>query len=479
VAQVAGSGIVHRAHELTAGAGLFTVSGAPDDYDRLLAAVGDASVVLIGEASHGTHEFYRERARITRRLIDELGFHAVAIEGDWPDAARVDRYVRGGGRDRTAAAALGGFRRFPSWMWRNTVVADFVSWLRARNSAERSPERRCGFYGLDLYSMRTSMDAVVEYLAERDPAAAAVARLRYSCFDQVGLANPDEAGQQYGYAVRSGALDPCEDEVVAQLLDLRESRAALVRGGGSTGGLVRGDEAAAEEADAFFDAERNARLVHDAERYYRAMYHGRASSWNLRDTHMMETLAELRLHLSSRVHRPRIVVWAHNSHVGDARATELGRPTAPTGQRQHTLGQLARQRWPGETFLLGLTTSGGTVTAAADWGGPMTRMPVLPARPGSIEHVLGRWEVPAFYCFTGELALGPDGTARVGEVLLQRAIGVIYRPQTERASHWFGAAPHDEFDAVLHIDTTTALEPLDRTARWDRGEAPETYPTGL
>ncbi len=273
-------------------------------------------------------------------------------------------------------------------------------------------------------------------------------------------------------------MDPCEDAVVAQLVDLQRRRTEL---------LAPADGMAAE--DAYFAAARNAALVHNAELYYREMYRGRASSWNIRDQHMADTLAALREHLATRVERPRIVVWAHNSHVGDARATALSRPDRPGGERQLNLGQLVRQRWPGEAFIVGLTTSRGTVTAAADWGGPMLRRTVLPAGPGTFEQAFSSWGLPAFWSRTGaRLQGGATGSAhdqaptlvvRPGDVLLERAIGVIYRPETEHVSHWFAADMHAQFDAVIHLDRTSALEPLDRTVRWDRGEPPETYPTGL
>ena len=465
---------------------LHEVTGSGHDYDGLVDAIGDATLVLIGEASHGTQEFYRERARLTSRLID-AGFDAVAIEGDWPDALRVDHYVRGDYAaaaapgfaglppDDSARAALRGFRRFPSWMWRNTVVADWLEWLRARNGAQRFGVRRAGFYGLDLYSMRTSMSDVIAYLDRTDAAAAAAARHRYGCFDSVGIAAGEDLGQEYGFAVTRGRLDPCEDAVVAQLVDLQRRRAEL----------LAPDGIAAE--DAFFAAARNAALVHNAELYYREMYRGRASSWNIRDQHMADTLAALREHLATRVERPRIVVWAHNSHVGDARATALSRPDRPGGERQLNLGQLVRQRWPGESFIVGLTTTRGTVTAAADWGGPMLRRTVLPAGSGTFEQAFSSWGPAAFWCRTGARLQGsgagaggrPTLVVRPSDVLLERAIGVIYRPETEHVSHWFAADLHAQFDAVIHIDRTSALEPLDRTIRWDRGEPPETYPTGL
>ncbi len=443
---------------------LKAVTGSPEDYDSLIEAVGDSSIVLIGEASHGTAEFYEQRAVITRRLIEELGFNAVGIEGDWPDADRVDRYVRNDLEDvgdLTGIQALAGFQRFPAWMWRNQVILEWVDWLRFRNATCSSQADRVGFYGLDLYSMRTSMAAVVAYLDRVDPPAAAAAKHRYACFDQVGISDPAHLGQEYGYAVTSGSLDPCEDAVVAELVDLNSRRLALVAQDGQVA------------EDAFFAAQRNAALVHDAELYYRAMYQGRASSWNLRDSHMVETLAALREHLGRRVQRPKIVVWAHNSHVGDARATELSRPDQRGGEQQHNVGQLVRTRWPRESFVIGLTTSHGSVTAASDWGGPTLQRTVRPAREGSFERVFHDCGVPAFYALMSEDSIEADA------VMLERAIGVIYRPETERASHWFAANMAKQFDAVIHIDKTTALTPLDRTSRWDHGEPPETYPTGL
>lgn len=467
-----------RAPQVPTNAAMAPIVGAAADYDLLLDAIGDATLVLIGEASHGTHDFYRERARITRRLIDERGFHAVAIEGDWPDTARADRYARDlpaspglavapQPPDRSASEALSGFRRFPEWMWRNADVARFLEWLRARNAGERFAQRRVGMFGLDLYSMQSSMAAVIAYLSQVNPAAARDAAARYACFDQVGISDPERVGAEYGYAVTRGALDPCEDDVVAELLDLAAQRTALL----STDGQLA--------EDAYFDAVRNAQAVLDAEVYYRAMYYGRTTSWNLRDSHMVDTLAALREHLGTRVDRPKVVVWEHNSHVGDARATELGRPDRPGGLRQHNVGQLVRERWPGESYIVGLTTSTGTVTAASDWGGPMRRMAVLPARTDSYEHAMSRWQVPAFVALTGAGPLGPEGTARPGEALLERAIGVIYRPDTERVSHWFTARLHEQFDALIHIDTTSALQPLDPSSHADRSEPPETYPSGL
>ncbi|MGH9085193.1 MAG: erythromycin esterase family protein [Acidimicrobiales bacterium] len=425
------------------------LTGAASDYDGLLGMVGDRRFVLLGEASHGTHEFYRERARITQRLIDEKGFNAVAVEADWPDAYRVNRYVLGQSTDDDAVAALADFRRFPAWMWRNTDVVRFIEWLRARNDAHHLPTK-ARFYGLDLYSLRASMEAVVTYLDVVDPHAAAAARARYSCFDHVAGEGPE-----YGHAVALDVMVPCEEEVVAELVELRQRAVDL----------LRRDGWAAE--DAFFYAEQNARLVLNAERYYRAMYRGRVSSWNLRDRHMTETLEALTTHLDRQLGRARVVVWEHNSHVGDARATELG------AHGELNVGQLVRTRWPGDSLLVGFTTHSGRVTAASEWGGPAERKHVRPALAGSHEALL--------HTAGGNLLLpmGERAGHPLDDPLLERAIGVIYRPETERQSHWFHARLAQQFDAVIHLDRTAAVEPLDRTTLWDAGEPPETYPTGL
>ena len=426
------------------------IDGSPDDYDDLWDLVGDRRFVLLGEASHGSHEFYRERPRITQRLIDDHGFTAVAVEADWPDAYRVNRYVQGLSHDRDATEALSGFRRFPSWMWRNADVVRFVEWLRARNDAHQAPTK-AGFYGLDLYSLATSMDAVVDYLESIDPVAAAEARERYSCFDHVRGEGPE-----YGHAVALDVMVPCEDEVVAQLIDLRRRAGELLAHDG------RGAE------DEFFFAEQNARLVHDAEQYYRAMYRGQVHSWNLRDRHMAGTLAALADHLDRTTGGARVVVWEHNSHIGDARATEMGL------RGELNLGQLVRTAAPDDSLLVGFTTSHGTVTAASDWGGPAERKQVRQAMPGSFEDLFHEHGAAQFLL----PLVGVD--QRIGATsLLERAIGVIYRPHTERASHWFHARMPQQFDAVVHLDHTTAVEPLERSSRWDDGEPPETYPSGL
>jgi erythromycin esterase-like protein len=428
------------------------LTGSSADYDPLLDFIGDARFVLLGEASHGTHEFYRERAKITKRLIQEKGFSAVAVEADWPDAWRVNRYVQGLGADPDAEEALAGFRRFPAWMWRNADVLDFIGWMRAYNDSPAPGVGAAGFFGLDLYSLHASIEAVLNYLDKVDPAGAARARHRYACFEGYG-----EDAQAYGYAAGFGLSQSCESEVVAQLLDLQRRADEY----------ARRDGRAAE--DDFFYAQQNARLIKNAELYYRTMFHGRVSSWNLRDEHMASTLEALLLHLELRNPETKVVVWAHNSHLGDARATQMGRAG------EWNLGQLVRQRYGHDCVLTGFTTYTGTVTAASNWDGPAERKKVVPAMPGSYEALFHEAGIPAFL-----LTLPRESHVANGlrESMLERAIGVIYRPETEFASHYFHARLSDQFDAVIHFDRTRAVEPLEPTAEWS-GEPAETFPSGV
>ena len=435
----------------TVGGLVHPLTGAVGDFDPLIARVGDARFVLIGEASHGTHEFYRIRAEITKRLITEKGFGAVAVEADWPDAYRVNRYVRATSDDADAVEALAGFLRFPQWMWRNADVLDFIGWLRAHNDSLARHEPRVGFYGMDLYSLHASMAAVLLYLDSVDPSGARRARNRYACFDQFG-----DDPQRYGHAASGGYARSCEAEVVAQLVDLRRSAAEY----------AQRDHGIAP--DALFYAEQNARLVANAEEYYRAMFGSRASSWNLRDRHMAETLEALDTHLSRDERPPKIVVWAHNSHLGDARATEMSR------SGELNVGQLMRERHGRNAVLVGFSTYSGTVTAASEWGAAAERKIVRPALPGSYESLFHEMGGPNFM-----LDLAGNGDATLQRPKLQRAIGVIYRPETERQSHYYHATLHRQFDALLHYDMTRAVEPLERTAAWVRGDTPETFPSAL
>jgi erythromycin esterase-like protein len=432
--------------------GAHPLTGTAADYDPLIGLIGDARLVLLGEASHGTHEFYRERARITQRLIQEKGFTAVAVEADWPDAYRVNCYVRGESRDASPEEALRGFTRFPTWMWRNTDVVDFVGWLRAYNDTR--PAGQAGFYGLDLYSMFNSIEAVLGYLDRVDPAAARRARDRYSCFDHYG-----EDSQAYGYAASFDLDRSCEDEAVQQLIELQRRAPEYM----SRDGRIA--------EDAFFYAEQNARLVRNAEEYYRTMFHGRVSSWNLRDRHMAQTLDELVAHLDRQGGPAKVVVWEHNSHLGDARATEMGQAG------ELNVGQLVRQQYGRDAVLVGFTTHRGTVTAATDWGGPAERKQVRPALPDSYETLFHNLGIPRFLL---RLRDGDRVASALRDPRLERAIGVIYRPETERLSHYFRARLSDQFDAVIHFDASRAVEPLERTSEWHAGEeAPETFPTGL
>jgi erythromycin esterase-like protein len=407
-----------------------------DAFDRF----GDARIVLLGEATHGTHEFYAARAAITRRLIERHGFNIVAVEGDWPDIAQIDDYVR-----HNAPRLRRGdpFARFPTWMWRNQEVLAFADWLRSHN-ASLPQERRATMRGLDVYSMGESIHAVISYLDANDQAGAAEAKGRYGC-----LLHWQDEPQHYGRAVEYGRLEACEEAVVTQLRDLLEDRMMLI----------------AQDGEAFFDAEQNARIVRSAERYYRAMYRGSAESWNLRDRHMFDTLQRLLAHHED----ARAVIWAHNSHIGNASATAMG------WRGETNIGELARAGYGDEAVLIGFGADRGTVAAASDWGAGMQVMQVRPARDDS-------WE--AAFRRTGNARSLTDwrGAKRdflseaLSQTLLERAIGVVYRPQTERMSHYFEAVLADQFDAFVWFEETRAVAPLGV----DRPHgAPETWPFGL
>jgi erythromycin esterase-like protein len=412
--------------------------------------IGTARFALIGEASHGTHEFYRERAGITKRLIKEKKFTAVAAEADWPDAYRVNRYVRGASDDVDAVEALADFRRFPTWMWRNTVVVEFIEWLRAHNDALAPDAPKVGFYGLDLYSLHASMKAVLRYLEKVDPEAAKRARERYSCFDHFG-----EDIQVYGFMTHLNLAKSCEEEVINQLVELQQWAHDYAR----RDGRLREDE--------LFYAEQNARLVKNAEAYYRSMFLEEVSSWNLRDRHMAETLDALVAYRERAGGPAKVAVWEHNSHLGDARATDMSR------RGELNVGQLTREKYGRDAVLIGFTTYQGTVTAASNWDKPAERKRVRPALPESYEALFHTTERERF------LLIWNEGDA-IAESLraprLERAIGVIYRPETERQSHYLRAQLPQQFDVVLHCDETQAVKPLELTAEWEAGEVPETFP---
>lgn len=393
--------------------------------DGLLDRIGNARVVLLGEATHGTSEFYRMRTLITQQLILHRGFSAVAIEGDWPDASAVDRYIRHSRvRDRTWTP----FARFPTWMWRNAETHELIEWLRAYN-ARSAPA--VSFSGLDLYSMYTSAYEVVRYLDRVDPQAARAARERYG-----RLAPWEHDPAAYGRAALVNRLSSCEADVIAMLRDLLGKRL----------------EYASHDGDEFFDAAQNARVVAEAEQYYRAMYYGAAESWNLRDQHMFDTMRSIIAHRDN----AKLIVWEHNSHVGDAGATEM----AVRGERN--VGQLCRGAFGDDVYIIGFGTDRGTVAAAPAWDEPMQRMRIVPARDDSYERLCHDSGVPAFL-----LSLrNPVRDALRDELAdprLERAIGVVYRPDTELQSHYFQAILPAQFDEYVWFDITEAVHPLTET----------------
>jgi erythromycin esterase-like protein len=416
-------------------------------FGRLFDRFAGARVVLLGEASHGTSEFYRARAAITRRLIEAHGFTIVAAEADWPDAASFNRHVKGRPRAEDAEPA---FQRFPTWMWRNAEVQAFLDWLR-RHNADRPPERQAGFYGLDLYSLSASMRAVIDYLERVDPEAAKVARRRYGCLMPWG-----GVPQQYGRMALNSGYALCEDAVVEMLQDLNAKRMQY----------------AFSDGEQFLDAAANARLVKDAEAYYRAMYNGAADSWNVRDRHMFDTLCLLLDHAGpeTTAAEAKAVVWAHNSHIGDARHTDMG-----LVREELNIGQLARERFGEAAALVGFGTHAGTVACADDWDEPMKIKRVNPSRPGSYERQAHDAGAPRFLL---DLREGAHEAARQSllEPRLERFIGVIYRPKTERWSHYVECQLPRQFDAWLWFDQTTAVTPL--PARQAAGPD-DTWPFGL
>jgi len=412
-----------------------------DGFGVMFDRFADARVVLLGEASHGTSEFYRARAAITRRLIERHGFSIVAVEADWPDAAHIDRFVRGRQRRPYPPDS---FERFPRWMWRNEEMAAFVRWLRAHNDAR---EDKVEFRGLDVYSLAGSMRAVLDYLDRSDPEEAALARKRYGC-----LTPWQEEPAMYGRMALTGRKHGCEDAVVAQLRELLDRRL---------------DHMAAD-GEALFEAEQNAHVVRAAEQYYRVMYKSSVDSWNLRDRHMFDTLARV---LDHRGPDSKAVVWAHNSHIGDASATMMG------WQGEFNIGELCRRRFGRDAALIGFSTDRGTVAAATDWDDPMEVKAVRPSRDDSWERSFLRAGVPR--ALVEWRSPGRDDLRRaLADTRLERAIGVIYRPETERQSHYFDAVLADQFDAVVWFEETRAVTPLDDGVG-AHGAGDDTFPFGV
>ena len=408
-------------------------------FGDLFAPFGDARVVLLGEATHGTSEFYRARAAITRHLIRNCGFNIVAAEADWPDAARLDRYVRHRAPEPTRARA---FERFPTWMWRNQEVLEFVEWLRRENEA-RSESDRVEFRGLDVYSLRESIAAVLHYLDRVDPEAAKQARFRYGCL------TPWQADPvRYGHRAAMGG-DTCEEEVKEQLLALLRKRL----------------EYAARDGEDYFDASQNARIIRAAEQYYRIMYQGSRESWNLRDRHMFDTLQSL---MHRRGQQAKAVVWAHNSHIGNAAATSMG------WEGEFNIGELCRAAYGDDLVAIGFGTDRGTVAAASDWDSPMEIKTVRPVREDSYEFLFRHaGHARSLTNWRG----GRGGLLRklLSEPRRERAIGVVYRPESELLSHYFRAVLSEQFDAYVWFETSHAITPLTGA---QRGET-ETYPFGL
>lgn len=413
-------------------------------YDPLLQMIGDARIVLIGEASHGTHEFYRERALITTRLIRELGFNFVAIEGDWPEARRVHRYVQGAGGN--AREVMDVFSVYPTWMWGNEDALHFVEWLRRYNDSLSDPTKKVGFYGLDLYSLYSAMHTVITYLDSVDPEAGKAARARYACFEPFN-GNKD----MYAYGAGLGIMQSCENEAVRVLQDM----------------LAKRQELEPESPDdTFFDALMSAEVARDGERYYRSMYRSDELSWNLRDTHMMKTLEQLLQHLGP---GSKAVVWEHNTHIGDFRAT------ADAGQMVN-VGQLTRERFPGQSIAIGFGSYEGSVTASRGWGDRPEWMRVPAAQAGSYDNIMHATGMGRLLLLTKPLRESGQADA-LTDWRGQRAIGVVYHPEFE-AGNYVPTNLAERYDAYIHIDRTRAVKPLAIEPTWTPVALDQTYPTG-
>ena len=402
----------------------YPLEGGPSDFDPLIERIGNARFVLLGEATHGTHEFYKARAEITKRLVREKGFSVIAWEADWPDALRIHRYVQGRSNVATALEALEGFKRFPIWMWRNADILDLIGSLKTHNEhVSRGP--KVGIYGLDLYSLHASMEAVIHYLEKNNPEAALEARKRYSCFEGFG----DEP-QSYGMTAALDRSLSCEQEVVDQLLDLRRRQSELLSNDGS------------HAADELFYAEQNALVAQNAEKYYRAMYQGRPNTWNLRDTDMVDTLDHLMEHLRKQGEKPKAVIWAHNSI--------LGMPgDANVAPRRNQCGAVDTGTSRGGSCAGRILTHRGTVTAASEWGGVTERKRVRPGMEGSYEELFHEANPGNYMLIFNE---DEDLSRQLNKSRIERAIGVIYLPESERYSHYFSAQIASQFDVVLHYD---------------------------
>lgn len=433
----------------------YPIKNQPDDFDIIIEFIADSSLVLMGEATHGTHEFYKTRIELTKRLILEKGFNTIAIEGDFPDAYRINRYINFQGSDKSSKESLSDFKRFPAWMWRNEEMITFIDWLYTFNKSQPK-NKRVSFYGLDLYSLTKSVAVIIDTLEKIDPKEAQKARKHYKCFDLY------QDAQEYGYFASNFADKSCRDEVIAQLKEMKQKDVDFFKYDNL------------DPLEEKFYVDQNALVVKNAELYYRSLFNTSGSfSWNIRDKHMMETAMQIEKynHAAQRGHK--MVVWAHNSHVGDARATQMA------SYAELNLGQLAKEYYGSQAISIGFTTYTGTVSAASAWGGNVERKYVRPALDTSIE---------AFFHSVGlkNFIVIPKKDPALYNLFdhddyLERAIGVIYLPESERQSHYFYAQLSKQFDVIIHYDITHAIKPLDITTEWKKGEEnmPETFPFGV
>jgi erythromycin esterase-like protein len=414
------------------------IRGVPGDYDALLEKIGDARLVLMGEDTHGSLEHYRERVRITQRLIEEKGFNGLVIESDWAASERVDRYVRGLPGDDSADKALAGHTRFPVWMWRNAPFRDLVEWLRHYAQTPSGRTRSIGVYGMDTQGLEPSARVVLETLARIDPATESRVREDYACLESYGYAS-----DRYSAALKYSGAGSCEAGAASALAGLQERYASLAIGASSP---------AFQDEALWFSILQNAHLVHTAEAYARALA-ADSLAWNVRDSHMADAVDAVLARLQKMDGRPgRLVVWAHNTHIGDARAMDRG-----TRSGYWSVGQLLRERHPGETVLVGFTTRAGTVRAAPEWGKPdrvfNIRRPAWESAPA----IFGRTHIPRF------MLIFSDAETQLGALdndVPMRAIGAVYSPKFERRDHYYRGALTRQFDAVIHTDITQAVPKL-------------------
>ena len=426
------------------------------DFEKLIEVLKNHKIIMLGESTHGTHEFYKARIELTKELIKNHKITAITLEGDWPSVYKINKYVQGSSPKDTAFSSLSSIDQFPLWMWRNKDFLEFVIWLYEHNT-QLEQKNRIGIFGLDLYSLHKSALEVIKYLEKVDPKESELAKQRYNCFDKFGFDM-----QNYGYLTTQNLAPDCQKEIVEQLVSLQEKSHEYLK----DDGFVKQEE--------LFCAEQNSIVVKNAETYYKSLFFGGSNiSWNIRDSHMMNTLKFLYDHQKNQAKDPKIIVWAHNSHIGDCRATQF----ADDGQIN--IGQLAREYFGNKVFLLGFMTYQGTVSAASEWGAQVERKIVRPGISESYEklfHELARPEQSRRA--DTDLLIFSDKLSEL-DPMLQRAIGVIYKPETERFSHYFLTDLKKQFNALIYYDYTIAVEPLEKTAEWEKGEMPATYPFGI